>query len=224
MVKIFISLSSKDKGLVEVIDYNLRNVGITPIIEEFSEVRNPPYENIKGKIIESAAVFLWLTPTITESKYTKSWVICETIIAANQNKPVYVFEKWDSDVQLPIPYVTDYILYDPSQKEHWRVIQEIAIKRAREYSPHPAALVGGIIGGLLGLNKGALGALLGAGIGAVGGEIIGRTLDSLSAQKEFPLKVICRYCRWIFNFYSEINRFRCPHCRHQIEIKRESLE
>jgi len=94
----------------------LINLGHTPIIEEFipEELKEPiPYEEIRKNIQLSNAVFLFLTDEIVRTEYTRNWVIYEVGLASERQIPLFVFERKGFPIPYPIPYVTDFMLFDP---------------------------------------------------------------------------------------------------------------
>lgn len=220
--KIFMSHSKKDVALRETIRRNLELVDIEPVFAEDFPDERPPNPKIERLIDQSIAMFVWLTPYIAENPHTRNWVMYEIGHAKSKQKDTYVFEEWDNWVMgFPIPSVTEYVVYNPSQKEHWLAIQDLAVDTIRKHIEkrtikiHPAAVAGGVVGGLLGLRRGPLAALFAAGLGAVVGQAIGELLKAPTKFKNFPYRIICPYptCGASFNLYSEAHRFPCPACR-----------
>jgi hypothetical protein len=91
-----------------------------PIIEEFipeSDKKPIPHNEIQEKLSRSDVVFLFLTDNILASDYTKNWVAFEVGLARQSQKRVFVFERQGTPIPYPIPYVTDYMIFDPKRSE-----------------------------------------------------------------------------------------------------------
>ncbi len=61
-------------------------------------------------------------------QYTHNWVNFEVGVAAGCKKPVWVFEGFNEFIKFPIPYVTDYCLYDLESIPHLQYIGETFTK------------------------------------------------------------------------------------------------
>ena len=53
-----------------------------------------------------------LGQNVNHSIYTQNWIAFEVGLACAMDKQVWVFEQKGSSVNFPIPYVTDYVLYN----------------------------------------------------------------------------------------------------------------
>lgn len=110
MATIFISHSKKDEDLVLIMKKILKNIGHTPIIEEFIPVeeREPiPYEEIRSNVEKSEFLFLFLTDNVVATPYTQNWVSYEIGLASAHSKKLFVFERIGTPIEFPIPYLTD---------------------------------------------------------------------------------------------------------------------
>lgn len=85
---------------------------------EWFEMKGPAWFNLKQRIKECKAVFVLKGRNIATSLYTISWVLWETGIAGSMNRDVWVFESVLDPVFIPIPYLTDYVAYDPNDPNH----------------------------------------------------------------------------------------------------------
>jgi len=215
MAIIFISHSKRDEQLVQNIQSVLLNVGHTPIIEEFipESMKEPiPYEEIRKNVQQSDAVFLFLTDEVVRTEYTKNWVIEEDGVALDRHIPVFVFERKGFPIHYPIPYVTDYMLFDPYTIEDVLNIQKLA----KDIGKIPADWVTAGFGGLIGAIFGPLG----IAIGAIGGWLLGP-----KGKPPIPgIRIKCPYlgCRTEYNYWSpNITSFNCPICRQPIDLGSE---
>lgn len=206
MVVIFISHSKRDEKLVRATKEMLINIGHSPIIEEFipEEQKEPiPYEEIRKNVNLSSCVFLFLTDNIVKTEYTKNWVMYEVGVASDARKRLIIFEREGMPIPYPIPYLTDYMLFDPNDTVNILNIQSLA----KKIGEIPRGLITGGLGALAGLPFGPLGIIL----GGLGGAIVG------SIGKEEMPKVTCQSCNISFNYLSpNIKSFSCPSCRRPI--------
>lgn len=208
MATIFISHSRRDEDLVTAMAKVLRNIGHTPIIEEFipEEEKEPvPYEEIRKNVNLSQYVFLFLTDNIVATEYTHNWVAFEVGLSASATKRLFVFERAGVPVPYPIPYLTDYMIFDADSTNDILDIQALS-KKINEV---PKEIVGAGLGALLGLPFGPLGLIL----GGLGGGLLG------ASATEQILRVQCPYCGVSFNYYSpQYIHFSCPACRKGISL------
>lgn len=211
MVYVFISHSKRDRALVRKIHSLLTNIGYEAIIEEFipSETKQPiPYMEIRNNLQKSSFVFLFLTDNVVLTEYTKNWVMFEVSQAASFQKRLFVFEQKDMPIPYPIPYLTDYMIFDDTT-ESYLLIQQIAKKAGPSIPPN---LITAGLGVLLGLPFGPIGPIL----GGLGGLILGpRDADTMNIPR-----ITCPYCGIQFNYYSPyIQDFACPSCRQWITLR-----
>jgi len=215
MAIIFISHSKRDEQLVQNIQSVLLNVGHTPIIEEFipESMKEPiPYEEIRKNVQQSDAVFLFLTDEVVRTEYTKNWVIEEDGVALNRHIPVFVFERKGFPIHYPIPYVTDYMVFDPSTIEDILNIQKLAKDIGKIPPDWITAGFGALVGSIFGP--------LGIAIGAIGGWLFGP-----KGKPPIPgIRIKCPHsgCKTEYNYWSpNITSFNCPICRQPIELGSE---
>jgi len=216
MVNVFISHSRKDKELIRAIDDIFRSVDVTPLFMEFTPESKPPYKKIEENVTKSNAVFLFLTENVISSEYTKNWISFEGGLAKKANKELFVVEDVNNRIHFPVSYVTDYILYEPTEIGDWRTIQKI-LQNIKQIIENNKLIVGLTIGGAIlgGLDTKKID---GAFVGGFAGLILGGILTSLDrAAGADSIKVKCPQCGIEFNFYSRFGSFPCPSCR--IELK-----
>jgi len=205
MDKVFISHSSRDVETVNKIQRALGNAGITPLLAEFEQNTIPPYEKIDRMMNEAQSVFLLLTENVKFSDYTQNWISYEVGLARGLGKDVCVFQKQGSYIIFPIPYLTDFFLYNPLYAKTWEELK----KKTSNLSPSHV-LGRAIVAELLGCTSAPHGIIISA-------------LTSISItedkKKIFPIKrLVCHVCGIRFNYYGEERYFNCPSCCSQIEI------
>ena len=214
MSTVFISHSKRDSNLVIRIKQILINVGHTSVLEEFIPESNKkpiPYDEIRTQVSDSDVVFLFLTDNVVATEYTKNWVLFEVGIASSMKKPLYIFERQGVPVQYPIPYFTDYMLFDQNSIDSLLEIQTIA---KTHVGKAPVGTASGVIGGAA---VGAIAGPAGALVGAILGGLIGYGADTNSSPN--IQTIICPYktCKISFRYHStRITKFMCPACRHEI--------
>lgn len=175
------------------------------VFEEFENYVIPPWIKIRNDIQQASAAFVLLSPHLIETPYTQNWVTYEVGLACALNKPVWVYEQHDAPALFPIPYLTDYILYNPGNREHLD-----AIKRMVESYDPTATLAGLGLGALIG---GLLLGPPGAGIGAMIG-------GAASQPKTSGSPIRCPYptCGVQYKIYSRYQQLICPACRQVFSI------
>lgn len=208
MANIFISHSKRDKELVTAMAKVLKNIRHNPIIEEFipeEEKESVPYEEIRKNVGVSDFVFLFLTDNIVATEYTHNWVAFETGLTASAQKRLFVFERAGIPVPYPIPYLTDYMIFDADSTNDILDIQTLS----KKLDEVPTGVIGAGIGALLGLPFGPIGLI----IGGLAGGVLG------ASASEQILKTQCPHCGVSFNYYSpKYSRFSCPACRRNIYL------
>jgi hypothetical protein len=116
MVHIFVSHSQYDKDIRTAFDTVFARTGVESKCMEFEKIYPPAWETIKNQIFSSEAVFLLLGPNIRTSAHTQNWIAFEVGLACASGKDVWVFEDLGSSIDFPIPYLTDYSLYNFGDK------------------------------------------------------------------------------------------------------------
>lgn len=155
-------------------------------------------------------MMLFKTDNAIRSDYTKNWIIFEVGLAAALNKRLLVFERKGPPIQFPIPYVTDYMIFDPGNVADFLKLQSIA-KGVKEAFTQEKGKAGGSLGwiwvfypqAVLFLGVSAVIAAIGAGVkGALHG----------------PINIGCPHCHSNYQYYAGIlDRFRCPVCLDEID-------
>jgi len=160
----------------------------------------------------SDAIFLFLTDNVLTTEYTRNWVIFEIGLARQALKRVFVFERQGVPIPYPIPYVTDYMIFEPQSIQDLLDIQKIAKELIGKATST-------IAGAGLGLLIGSVFGPLGAAIGALTGGTLGHRSD-IATEAKIPI-ISCPYdnCKIRFRYYSpNISSFNCPACRQLITI------
>ncbi len=217
---IFISHSKDDSGLVQLIDHNFRQIDIIPILEEYSPESDPPYAKIERDIMNSLAVFVFLTQNTKMTDYTQNWVTFEITKATDLQKPTFVIEDINNPIHFPIPKLENYILYDPTKTEDWGLLQNIANRIKEQVESKKSPLLGALAGAIVGAVISEEDNVIGAVVGSILGGIFGALISNSSKPLRKPYRFKCGGCGIVFNFYTNmsIESLDCPSCRTKIYL------
>jgi hypothetical protein len=131
--RIFVSHSRRDVD-GKLFLFTLLNASYSEFRPYFygDENPEPPHaEKIRTEIGKSAALFVLLSPWMTKSAHTRSWVPYEVGIAAARNLPVVVIEPNESVVNLPVPGATHYLRRSTVAEKlepFWRIVASTACR------------------------------------------------------------------------------------------------
>lgn len=206
MASIFISHSRHDRQIIQDFQQVFAVTRIQAVFMEFEEYHPPPWHAIRQKVVEASAVFLLLGPGLRGSAYTQNWVAWEVGVAAALGKPTWVYEQVGRPVDFPVPYCTDYVLYQPGKREDLGYIRRVV----EAYDPGPL-LAGGILGLLLG-------AAVAMGPGAALGGLVGAALGAQRPPE--PPQLACPHpsCGIAFRAHTALPTFPCPSCRRSLRL------
>ena len=123
--QIFVSHSQYDTDIRKSFSEIFAISGVIPKHMEFETIKPPAWKEIKEQIKKSLAVFILLGPNIRRTCFTENWVAFEVGVSCAFGKDVWVFEPNDLYNDFPIPYLTDYVLYDLQVKESFEYIRAI---------------------------------------------------------------------------------------------------
>jgi len=125
-IQIFVSHSQYDRDIRTSFDTVFARTGVKSVCMEFERISQlPAWEPIRNQIKASETVFLLLGPNIRSSIHTQNWVAFEVGLACAYGKDVWVFEQTDSAIEFPIPYLTDYMIYNLEDAYHFDYVRGI---------------------------------------------------------------------------------------------------
>jgi len=125
-IQIFVSHSQYDKDIRASFDTVFARTGVKSVCMEFEQISQlPAWQPIKNEIKASETVFLLLGPNIRSSIHTQNWVAFEVGLACAYGKDVWVFEQDNSHIEFPIPYLTDYMIYNLEDPNHFDYVRSI---------------------------------------------------------------------------------------------------
>jgi len=132
MPNIFLTHSQYDTTLPNIFDKAAGMTDISLLHVEWEQLITPPWKFVRDKLKNSEAIFILKGSNIARSLYTSNWVSYELGLAAHSSKnigegemDVWVFESVESPVFFPIPFLTDYVIYDPNDTYHLQYIRDI---------------------------------------------------------------------------------------------------
>lgn len=203
---LFISHSRKDTKLVDLVrkSFPLADTSIV-VYEDLAPAPSegtPDAQRIKELIQGCKAVFLFHTPNVEASEFTKAWVQYEVSQASAHGKQLIVFQQADIAPKMPITFFTDVVplsLDVPELVPNMQVVARSHVPRLRErpFVRASAGAAGGILLGPLGMGIGAL---------------IGFFTTPKSKLDEMP-RLQCLKCKAQFRFWAEKGAsFHCPSC------------
>jgi len=111
MVQIFVSHSQYDKDILASFDKVFARTSVASKCMEYEKMHSPQWQDIRNAVTTSETVFLW--------------VAFEVGLACAFGKEVWVFEQGSSFVEFPIPYLTDYMIYNLEDQEHFNYVRSI---------------------------------------------------------------------------------------------------
>ncbi len=136
MVSVFVSHSKHDINAVNFFAKIFARIGLQAHFMEWEDLSNTYAGYRISDIIRSqwvedtkAVIVLLgnnlLNPPNDKPQFTHNWVNFEVGVSAGCKKPVWVFENLTEFIQFPIPYVTDYCLYELDNSELLRNLGDI---------------------------------------------------------------------------------------------------
>jgi len=132
MPDIFMIHSRYDTALPTFFDKAAGMVDISLVHMEWEALVPPPWKHIRDILKNAEAIFIVKGPNIAHNLYTSNWVSYEIGLAAHSGKKsgkgemdVWVFESVQNPVFFPVPFLTDYVVYDPGEPYHTQYLRTI---------------------------------------------------------------------------------------------------
>ena len=119
---IFISHSSKDEEIINLIEVNFENNRIDKVpyfARRYIAGKNPADKVIEA-MKDSVALFVITTNNVINDLDTLNWVLFEIGLAKGRELHVYGWKAVDVEevrVPEPIKYITDYVTFNPYDEE-----------------------------------------------------------------------------------------------------------
>jgi hypothetical protein len=131
--RLFVSHSSKDTKLIDLIALGFKGRDITPFFARRVMVGENPVEKIINAIDSSMALFCVMTSNVVYDNHTRDWVVFELAVAKTKGKPIFCWmdESVATLKAFPklIENLTDYDTFKPLyDKECYRVVNSMVDK------------------------------------------------------------------------------------------------
>lgn len=185
--QIFVSHSRKDNEILTYFDRIFARTGVKSVCMEFENMRSPEWQDIKENVEYSDAVFLLLGPNVQSNIHTQNWIAFEVGLSCAFGKEVWVFEQEDSDVEFPIPYLTDFMMYNPDKSETFNYVRNVIDAYGKQIE---------------GLKRGKL--------------VLQPLFIDLRIARNVPqgIPIKCSHCQSKYNLHAiTALSFHCPSCR-----------
>ncbi len=210
MAKVFISHSHRDARLVSNVAAMLKNIGDEPLIMEYAPKGNhsdPDYARIREYMREADHVMLFKTDNAIQTDYTRNWIMFEVGLAAEQGKRLFVLERKGPPIKFPIPYLTDYMTFDPDKVSDFLKLQTIA-KKAKRSNGDTEDASG--FGWLLLFKFAPPLAIVLLLVAVIHNALYG------------PINIECERCHSRYQYYAgTLDPFQCPVCLHEVNLSHE---
>lgn len=136
--QIFVSHSRQNRDLIQRLSEVLSRTNYEMYTEYFERMGrsnrgsiDQDSEILADEIQRSAALLL-LTPP-NPQRHTRSWIAWETGVAYQANRPIIVMEDVNTDYDLILPHINEYILFDCEEEEDLRDIRDFLDDLVRFY-------------------------------------------------------------------------------------------
>jgi hypothetical protein len=185
--QIFVSHSQKDKDTVTYFDRVFARTGVKSVCMEFEKMRSPQWQSISDAVGDSDAIFLLLGTNVKGNIHTQNWIAFEVGLSCAFRKDVWVFEREDSDIDFPIPYLTDFMMYNPQESETFDYVRSVIDAYGKEIE---------------GVKRGRF--------------AIKPLFTDLRAKRNVPkgIPIKCSHCQSEYNLHAIVAlSFHCPSCR-----------
>ena len=216
MAQIFVSHSSKDRELVDVLTRAFASTKVRAVYEEFEAITEGPAtaKRILQHISQSNAIFVVLGRQVEERKHTRDWVGFESGAAAASalqvNKDVWVLESAadTESLSVVIPHLNHYVCLDHTL-EWWQGYLTQIIASYDDSHVVTAMMTAGLAG--VAATRRPEGAVVGLGVGLLLGAMASQTRPS-----GVPLR--CPQCQSVYNVHLALLRMRCPVCNTRLTL------
>lgn len=131
--QIFVSHSSKDTKLIDLIALGFKDRDITPYFARQVMVGENPVEKIINAIDSSIALFVLMTSNVAYDNHTRDWVVFEIGVAKTKGKPIFCWMEESVSTLKTFPKlienITDYDTFNPVfDKECYRMVSSMVDK------------------------------------------------------------------------------------------------
>lgn len=139
--QIFVSHSSKDTKLIDLITLGFKGRDIIPFFARREMVGENPVEKIINAIDSSMALFALITSNVVYDKYTRDWVVFEIGVAKAKDIPIFCWMDHDVAKNKAFPKlienITDYDTFNPLRDEEYTRVVGLMVDKAYELKGKP---------------------------------------------------------------------------------------
>lgn len=155
--RIFVSHSSKDTKMIDLVTLAFKNRDVAPFFARRVMMGKNPVEKIIAAIDSSLALFVLMTPDVVYENHTRDWVVFEIGVARTKGIPIFCWMDGNVAKHKAFPKlienITDYDTFDPNvDDECFRIVHSMVDKAfdtmgiaARESRPSARELEEGLI-------------------------------------------------------------------------------
>lgn len=130
--QIFVSHSSQDDRLIDLITLTFKDREIVPFFARRIMVGENPVEKIINAIENSMALFLLMTSKVVHYPDTRDWVVFELAVAKVKNIPIFCWmDKEVAETKMfpkLLENITDYDTFDHQDEEYYRMVASMLQK------------------------------------------------------------------------------------------------
>jgi hypothetical protein len=123
--QIFLSHSKDDNKQLNAIDATFGKSLLKTYQANFENQNIPVSQDIKKEIEKSKVMVVLLGPNAQAKEVTKIWISWEIGLMIQQGKPVWVLEDYRSKVDMPVPDLTHYLIWDIENTDHRKFLRDI---------------------------------------------------------------------------------------------------
>ncbi len=209
MAQLFVSHSKLDEDLVAYLSRVVAGTKVQMIFEELEKIPSGSVtpQQIEAHIESSRALFIMLTPNVSNQPHTRDWVAWEA--GHGGTKDVWVFER-ASLVGLStvvIPRLRHYVVFEPN--DAWFSYFRNIINSYDDSQVLPGLAAGSGLAALVA----AAAAVTVAPVAVIGG-LVGAALSNKENSRPSGLQIQCSACGSSYSVHlpNGWTHFRCPVC------------
>lgn len=207
MAEIFVSHSSKDGELKDVLARAFASTQVRGIFEEFEAIKTGPAnaQRIIDHIRNASAVFVVLGRNV--EKHTRDWVVWESGVATETTKDIWVMESVSQAQESPvvIPHLRHYVYLNPAA-QFWQGYITQIISSYDDSHVLKAISAGAATGAAISPKEEMT-------TGALWGAVTGFMLAAMSSNtRPSGLPFQCYECHSSYSVHSCSPSLHCPVC------------
>jgi hypothetical protein len=215
VAQIFVSHSKQDRELVDYLAKVAAGTKVQLIFEELEKLLSGSVtaQQIQARIAQSKAVFVVVTPNVSNLPHTRDWVTWES--GCGSSKDVWVLERASlvGQTTVAIPRPRHYVVFEPT--EAWFPYFRLIIESYDDSHVLPSAAAGSGVGALL-----AVAAEAALGPAVFVGALVGMVLSSKEKQRPVGVEMQCAACGSTYSAHlpKGWTHLRCPVCNSAMKL------